>query len=277
MVQSFFRDSNREQRGSRVVKQSSRSESCKHLLWIGAPRCRVMRDAYEFAMSCAYAASTRFDLTDAFARPVEHADLVVFAREDRHPIDQDLAEVVLANCPAATWLDLLGPLALGVRASSCSAARRLPVHALREELVHCWGKHASDGNPVHRKSVLLLAASEGDSEPYREMARASSLAFAWARPEHQLRFCHADIYWWDDSVATPVDQSAWSERITAADPEGRGLHLWITHSPNQDQEQVALAGGVAKVIRKPYLLDSLVSFGESVELELGGLYRENAA
>jgi len=243
--------------GSAAFNQFS-SEPIRELLWIGTPHVESVRDVYDQVVACSNSVSTRRDLHDALARPCDRADFVIHCREDRHPIDHHAAESIACQLPNSSWIDVLGPMALGVRNRSCSAARSLPFDSLVDE-IHRQEQSSIGSEVVACQSVVLLAASAQDAELYRQAVVGLPLAFSWATPSQRSRFCNANLYWWDDSVAPAAVPSEWQDRVHSVDPEGTGIHLWICHGANWDQEQSALAGGIHRVLRKPVRLNALVS------------------
>ena len=231
------------------------------LLWIGSPKTNPLRDLYDRVVGCSNSVATRQDLQDVLARPCGSVHYVIHCREDRHPIDHSKAELVSARLPRSVWIDLLGPLALGVRNRSCSVARSLPFHSLMDE-IQLRGREPRVNIrdlATPRHSVVLLAASARDAELYQQAILGHPVAFSWATPSQRSRFCNANLYWWDDSVAPAAREEEWRERVELIDPEGRGRHLWVCHSASQDQEESALRGGIFQVLRKPVLLDSLIA------------------
>ena len=229
------------------------------LLWIGVPQAKSLRDVYDQAVACSDSVATRWDLRDAMARPRGAVDVVVHCREDRHPIDHETAERLSDQLGDAIWLDVLGPLALGVRDRSCSSARSLPFHSLIDEIQLIRGASGSRDSELPFRSVVLLAASDLDTELYRQVIVDAPVSFSWATPSQRSRFSNADLYWWDDSVAPAAERDEWKSRIQSIDPGGAAVHLWICHGANFSQEQAALAGGVSRVLRKPVLLNSLLA------------------
>lgn len=236
---------------------AGRCPDLQSLLWIGIPKCRVLADAYQTAVTLPETAATRVDLLDAISRPVSDTQLIVLCREDRHPIDHEIAEALYQSFPRVMWFDALGPLALGVRNRSCSSARSLPFHCLIDEIRSNWRLHLPNEKVIASQSVLLLAASERDSELYHAAVQGTDLNFSWSMPSTPSRFLNPDIYWWDDSVAEPADRLTWEDRIVSVDPKRKGQHLWICHSANREQEIAAISAGVTRVIRKPLLMNSL--------------------
>jgi len=229
-----------------------------HLLWIGQPRSQALQHVYHQAVALSDSVSTRVGLEDAASRFALNPDLIVYCREERFPVDHELAESVLASYPEAAWLDVLGPLALGVRQRSCSAAGSVPFHSLVCELQRRWSYRVSGAMEVSPRSIVALAATERDVEPYRQVVIDHAIAFCWANPKHSSRFTHADQFWWDDSVSPPASSMDWTKRLLSVDPNAVGKHIWVCHNANLQQERAALAGGVYRVVRKPFLLSSML-------------------
>lgn len=255
---SGWHDHDRSAEGSLTSNAEFTKDRLGHLLWIGQPRSQALLDVYNQAVALSDSVSTRVRLQDAADRIAVNPDLVVYCREDRFPVDQELAETIAAAHGEAAWLDVLGPLALGVRQRSCSIAGSVPFHSLICELHRQWSYRLGGVIEVPPRSILALAATESDAELYRQVIVDRGIAFFWATPSQTSRFAHADLFWWDDSVATPASAMDWTERLVSVDPNLVGKHIWVCHDANLQQERAALAGGIYRVVRKPFLLSSLL-------------------
>jgi len=255
---SGWHDHDRSPEGSLKSNAEFAKNRLGHLMWIGQPRSQALQHVYDQAVALSDSVSTRVSLEDAAGRIAVNPDLIVYCREDRFPVDQELAEAIAAAHVETAWLDVLGPLALGVRQRSCSIASSVPFHSLICELQRQWSYRIGGVIEVPPRSIVALAATESDAELYRQVIVDRGIAFFWATPSQASRFAHADLFWWDDSVSAPASAMDWTERLVSVDPSLVGKHIWVCHDANLQQERAALAGGIYRVVRKPFLLSSLI-------------------
>lgn len=234
------------------------------LVWIGETTLPEFRPAYEFCLNHFAQIAPRPSVHQAVCRPASDVRGIVLARNHRLPISADDLTGLRQCYPEAMWVDLLGPLAVGIRQSSHAAARRVAWHRWHPELSACFriGPAVTAGLSKSGavRSVLVIASHWDAAEPYLELVDSHRIPAAWSPVGDGQRFRNLDAVWWDDSAAPIADAHQWRRRLSGIDRSASvsPRHVWIAGGVEFEQQQLAMRAGVHDVISKPFRIEALL-------------------
>lgn len=265
------------------VEGPSLAASQGTLLWIGDPSIPELRDAYQYCVRHAPQIALRPNAIEAARRPAGEVRWVVVARASRLEDHRELFQSLERQYSHAEWIDLLGPLCEGLRASSIEATTRVAWHRW-DQVIPGWLGSDPGAEPdslaasrsLHgAKSLAVLTSSYAAAQTYLDLAASAGVAAVWCNAGNTNRVRNLEAVWWDESVAPPSSAEQWRERVTqfggtqfaGTQLGGTQLggtqclprHAWITHSTRLDHREAAREGGVAIVISKLCRIDSLLS------------------
>ncbi len=236
------------------------------LLWVGDRTLDELFETYRFCETRVAQLALRRDLSDAVRRPAAAVRRILVTRTTREPLDGSLLRELTQTYPAASVLQLLGPLCGGEvtgrdRTSDC---HRIHWHQANQFvpqwLAACGGGAAESAEPL-AGSVAVVAATATIAEPLMDLAASAGVVAVWCRHPDSFRLRNVDSVWWDDSVTGTMDRDAWHQRMMSLGTRGAkrpGRHAWLVNAPNIEHCRTAYAAGVERILTKPACIEPLL-------------------
>ncbi len=237
-------------------------------LWVGEREAPDFRDAYRYCEASCSQIAFRSTLEEAHDRPASDVQRIIVARVDRSQPSFEEIERVARRHANASWLALEGPLCGG-------ATRRSPIQSLNEHCcLHQWHQHlpawfacdvdlsnARIHNLNQNLSLAIIASNPEVASALIDLAETCGCPSVWFRTPHSARMRNFDVVWWDDSVATEATSELWQQRLQPQRSHmfrNDSVHVWLTNSTCWSTIEHAYAGGVTRVLTKPFRIDPLV-------------------
>ena len=236
------------------------------LLWVGDRSLDEFVETYRFCENRVAQLALRCDLDDAIRRPAASVRRILIARGTRQPLDGSrLRELSLAY-PAASVLQLLGPLCGHEITGYDRTTESLSVHwhqanqFLPRWLLACGA--GSDSNVTNARSVAVVAATAAIAEPLMDLAASAGVVAVWCRQPDSFRLRNVDAVWWDDSVTGAMDRDAWHQRLMSLESRSANRpqrHAWLVSSPQIEHCRTAYEAGVGLILTKPARIEPLLA------------------
>lgn len=230
------------------------------LLWIGPRNGGEFAPPHRFCETTASQIAWRPSIQVALRRPASDVRCIVIAQDNRASISEVSLASLAKLYPDASRLNLLG--------SMCEGVCRYPVAYFGGDR-HYWHRWNQilpdfvrscgvvDQSGRRATSVLILASRFTDAETLLDLAESTGATAVWSRSSDTMRVRNVDAVWWDESVVTATTAETWMAR-TRAIGNSAARHAWIASGIRADQWNAAIAGGVERIVSKPYRIEPLI-------------------
>ena len=255
------------------------------LIWVGDRNLDEFFEAYRFCENRVAQIAVRRDLWDAVRRPASAVRRVIVTRDSRRPLDDDAFRELRRAYPAASFLELMGPLC-GDGIAKVAPGQPVHIHWHQANQVLPGWLQAADGvwdgpwagvglgdgrsdrdvsrptggDPVAR-SVAVVAAVAANAEPLMDLAASVGKVVVWCRQPDSFRLRNVDVVWWDDSATGRMGCDEWHRRMLAmrsAHGSGPQRHAWLVTAPHIEYCRTAYDAGVELILTKPARIEPLL-------------------